>query len=115
MVPPDLVGFQEMTGGVDIAGVVDQHVEAAEAGENLVEHGVDGGFGGDVGRYGQRIRADGRRYFGCALGGDIVDGDTRSLGGEAFGDGAAYAVPRAGHDYHLIEETLRLRAHVLRC
>jgi hypothetical protein len=84
-------------------------------GQDLVEHEVDGGFGGNVGWHRERIRSDGRGYFRRAGGGYIVDGHARSFGGEAFGDGAAYAMSGAGYDYYPIRKTLRLQAHVLRC
>jgi hypothetical protein len=82
-----------MARGVNVAGVVDQHVEAAEAGEDLIEHQRRRRLWRRHRRVRQGIRSDGRGHFRCAHGGDIVDGDTRSFGGEAFGDGAADAVP----------------------
>jgi hypothetical protein len=103
--------------GVEVAGVVDEHVDAAEA---LDRVGRDRGGGrgvGDVGAVGDRLAAGGHDLVGDALGeahvaaavagehvAEVVDDHLGATLGERQRVCAAEAAAGAGHDRHLSVE-----------
>ena len=87
-----------MAGRVDVAGVVDEHVDRTQCGLHAVEHVIHLLPVGHVGGDGER-RADGLRSLVRARCVQVVNSDARPLGGKARGYGAADAVARSG-DHH---------------
>ena len=87
---------------VEDGGIVDQDVDTARRGDDLLHHGVDGGSLGDIQRQADRPAADrlggGRRL----LLQDIGDHDPGALGGEALADGGADPARPAGDDGDLV-------------
>ena len=88
------------------AGIVDQHVDAAERRLGRVEHArdrlrvADVGLGGDGAAAGLLDLADQRLGFGCAAG--VIDDDGEAVGGEPLGDGGADAARSAGDERDLV-------------
>ena len=105
LVPPRLVAFQKMASGMDVAGVVHEHIDGAEFGLHAVEHGMHLCLDGDIGGYTDRS-ANGARDFVCTGFIEIVDHNLRAFGGEAFRHRAANAVPSAGDQDYPIDESL---------
>lgn len=85
------------------AGVVDQDVEATEAGERGGQRGVDGGLVSHV--HGQRQcigQAPGHRLRPRRV--DVGHDDRRAVGGHGTGDGFPDPTRRAGDEGDLIGE-----------
>ena len=91
------------------AGVVDDDVEAAELGDDIGDHFFN--FGAFAHVCGDRERGGGkRRDFGAGGGiacssGEVIDGDVRPFGSEAFGDAAADAGVGAGDEGDFVFES----------
>ena len=113
-------GHRRGGGAVDDAGIVDQHVDAAEPRQRSREHRRGGGLVGDIGverhmscvpgsfdrgQQGDRLS----RGFGRAA---MVDEDPRALGREPDGDRPSDAAGRAGHQRDLAVEPRALRRPV---
>ena len=96
-------------GGED-AGVEDEHVEAAEAGDGLVDGGIDRVLVGDVGLDAEPRRCVGR-LEGVGDGGvGVHPHDRRPFGQEGGGGGPADAAGGAGDEGDLAGEGRRRRA-----
>ena len=99
------------------AGVVHQHVDAAECRIRRVEHAGDRGRVADVGLRGDGAAAGlldsaGQR-FSLAGAARIVDDDGEAIGGEPLGDGGADAAGCAGDECDLFG--VRIHFDLLRC
>ncbi len=84
------------------AGIVHQHVDAAERLRGLVEQMLDRRRVGDVGAHGDGASTgilDLRRLsFGVRRAARVVDDDREAVLAQAFGDRGANAARRSGHD-----------------
>jgi hypothetical protein len=100
LVPPRHVAFQEVARGIDIAGVVDQHVDAPVLLFDAIEHGIYLCLIGDIGSHPEIGIGFGGGVFG-APGVEIVEHDQRTLLGEARGDRKSDAVPAARDEHDL--------------
>jgi hypothetical protein len=95
-------GFRRGLVGIQDAGVVHQHVDAAETLERGLRHRRHRGLVADVGGERQRLspsRLDRRRGLLGAL--DVDRHDPGALGGEALGARPADPRAGAGHQRHL--------------
>ena len=92
-VPPRLVAFKEVAIGVDEAGVVDEHVDGAEARLHLVDHGCNLFAVRDIGGDAHGLPGAECFYYGEGSAFvDIVDGDVCAFGREALDDRTANSV-----------------------
>ena len=103
----EALGFPGFEGGGPAdAGVVDQDGERAEFGFGAGDHGLDGGFVGDVGLDGDGPAAGSGDFLGEFLGGigaaGVVDGHRTAGCDEAADGGAADAAGAAGDECDLI-------------
>ncbi len=90
------------------AGVVDQHVDAAELVFDLADHGVDHGALGHVHHIAHRLGAQGLALFdGFVDAGllDVADDDGGAFFCELEGGGQAYALGGAGDEADLVLES----------
>ena len=87
--------------GGRLAGVVDQDVDAAEAGGDLADHLLAVFLGGDIHREHERVAADLAdqvRGLGERLGPTRADRDVRALAGQRHGGRASDALAPTGDD-----------------
>ena len=91
---------------VDDAGVVDQAVDAAEAGQRGVDKGGHAAFAHDVHAAEQRVIADGplRQAGAAGIRIEIADGDAAARAQHRLRDRAADALRAAGHQHHAAVE-----------
>src|SRR5690606_17951272 len=84
---------------VHVAGVVDEHVEAATVLHGYVDHRRPVGVDGDVADHGGAGVADRRCDAGDLVGAASRDRDARPGGTEVAGDTLADPGPAAGHEH----------------
>src|SRR5206468_12987689 len=93
------------------AGIVDEHIQAAELTPGGIDHWLDLAPIRDVADHSDRVpplRAHGRYDFIDASGIELVDGDVGSFVGKDLGNAATDASPGAGHEGLFSLETHRL-------
>ena len=78
LVPPRLVALQKMARGMNIAGVIHQHVDRSEFGLHAVKHGVHLRLDGNIGSDGDRPVEDACDFGGASFV-EIVDYDAGTL------------------------------------
>jgi len=92
----------ERLDGVRNQGVVDQHLDLAQSGPNLLDHALHGGLVAHVGRHGQRLAAGGddrgNHIVGLLAAAAIVDHDPHSPGRQQPGCGRADPPGGAGDE-----------------
>src|SRR5208283_3962950 len=89
----DLVDPAGRTGD---AGIVDEHIEAAEIFLDLEEQPLDIGLAGDVGAAGAGLSVA-LTELGEKIAGDVADMNASSAGDQRFGDGEADAGSAGRH------------------
>ena len=98
-------GLHQRRADDEPAGVVDQHVDAAEALDHGLRQGLDLHRVGDVGLEGLRVGAGGHQTRGDRVRGVHlrvpVHGDPRALGGEGLCGRGPDAGARPGDQHHL--------------
>src|SRR5262249_24500772 len=98
------------------AGIVEQHVDAAEAFGDRRRQAARAGFVGDVDREGDRGLADRGRDLPRGRKVDVGDRDPRAPRGEPFRIGFAQDPPGAGdHDYFAVKRHSNVSLPSLTC